>query len=268
MQELVLGINRTQDASITVAGRDRVELAVQKERLTRQRHHWGKLGDMGIYAPYIENFKNDIRLIVECYSSDSEIRNIEHYHDELRAGFNGRVPGIIQMSHHLSHLYSVFHPSPFDRAAVMVIDYQGTPVRDIAEEWPGKSNESPDALEVSSFYACDGELIKCVAKQVFDPGKSDPVGLGFFYQSLSRCLFAGDGQEGKVMGLAPYGDPSALDLPDLIVKAPNVYIPKQWFEVFGHPHRYSFLRSGEGKFSDCANLAAAGQRAFENALLQ
>ena len=43
---VVLGINRTQDASICLMQGSRLLWAIQKERLTRHKHHWGKLGDI------------------------------------------------------------------------------------------------------------------------------------------------------------------------------------------------------------------------------
>ena len=42
---VVLGVNRTQDASICLMHGSEVVCAIQKERLTRQKHHWGKLDD-------------------------------------------------------------------------------------------------------------------------------------------------------------------------------------------------------------------------------
>lgn len=43
---LVLGINRTQDGSMTLMQGSNVICSIQKERFTRERHHWGKLGDV------------------------------------------------------------------------------------------------------------------------------------------------------------------------------------------------------------------------------
>ena len=42
---VVLGINRTQDASVCLMQGSRLLWAIQKERLTRRKHHWGKVGD-------------------------------------------------------------------------------------------------------------------------------------------------------------------------------------------------------------------------------
>ena len=43
--------------------------------------------------------------------------------------------------------------------------------------------------------------------------------------------FSGEGNEGKVMGLAPHGDPDALGLPPLDVDGAQVTIPGRWIEI-------------------------------------
>ena len=43
---LVVGINRTQDASICIMREQDIVCAIQKERRTRQKHHWGRRGDV------------------------------------------------------------------------------------------------------------------------------------------------------------------------------------------------------------------------------
>ncbi|HEX5420717.1 MAG TPA: carbamoyltransferase, partial [Gammaproteobacteria bacterium] len=123
----ILGINRTQDASITFMRGCRVICSIQKERLTRQKHHWGKLDDLrGPYGRRLACLREPIDVLVECYSSDSEMRKLPEYEQELAETLK-LSPHCrrARISHHLAHLYSVFHPSPFERAAVMVVDGQG-----------------------------------------------------------------------------------------------------------------------------------------------
>ncbi|NMH95523.1 carbamoyltransferase, partial [Pseudonocardia bannensis] len=65
-----------------------------------------------------------------------------------------------------------------------------------------------------------------------------------------------------------YGRPDALGLPELAVEDNRVLIPPEWLEVFGRPDPYTHFRGGDGSFGDCADLAAAGQCAFETAVLR
>jgi carbamoyltransferase len=69
------------------------------------------------------------------------------------------------------------------------------------------------------------------------------------------------------MGLAPHGDPRALGLPPLTVEAGQVGMPAPWREVLRERVRFHYGQPGVA-FADCADLAAAGQRAFEDALLE
>jgi carbamoyltransferase len=270
-QPTVVGINRTQDGSVAVAIGESAVYSLQKERLTRRKHHWGRLGDLPtLYRPRMAALGEPVDLVVECFSSDDEVKHIDAYHDEVRDTLRFRgEPRIVTMSHHLSHLYSAFPPSPFDFAAGMIIDGQGSPVRDFTETCGVGEETPPDMLEVSSFYRCGrGRPPECITKQLWDGDWDHPTGLGCFYYLLTRLMFTGEGSEGKVMGLAPFGDPDAVGLPDLVVDGHRVLIPQEWLDVFGERERFSHFRGGPGSFEDCANLAAEGQRAFERALLQ
>lgn len=225
----VVGINRTQDASIAVARGGAHLASLQKERLTRRKHHWGRLGDVrDLYRSTLPELGERVDLVVDCYPSDTEVEHPDAYHDELAQSLrfrNGRRA--VRVSYHLAHVYSAFPPSPFERAAVMIGDAQGSPVRDITEPFPGAAEAAPALLEVASFYRCDrGGSVACLGKQLWDGDWSRPAGLGCFYSLLTRGIFPdGEGNEGKVMGLAPFGRPDALGLPDLVVDEHRVLIP-------------------------------------------
>ena len=265
---VVLGINRTQDASICLLQGSQLVWAIQKERLTRRKHHWGKPGDLrDHYLPALRGLDRPIDVIVECFSSDTEIHALPDYEAELHATLT-LAPGCrrARISHHLAHLYSVFHPSPFRAAAVMIVDGQGSPVSDLTEYWSAATEVPGDWREVSSFYTADRERIACLDKQVWDRDDTRLVGLGMFYFLLMAALFPGEGNEGKVMGLAPHGDAQALAMPPLAVDGCRVTIPPAWRALLAQRERFRYGQP-DVRFSDCANLAAAGQRAFEEALL-
>ncbi|MDB5745613.1 MAG: carbamoyltransferase [Massilia sp.] len=265
---VVLGINRTQDASICLMRGSQLAWAIQKERLTRQKHHWGKPGDLRQhYSPSLPGLDRPIDVLVECFSSDAEIDALPDYEAELLDTLV-LAPGCrrARISHHLAHLYSVFHPSPFREAAVMVVDGQGSPAAEFTEHWDGAGSVPGDWREVSSFYTATRERVDCIAKQLWDRDDTRLVGLGMFYFLLTQALFPGEGNEGKVMGLAPHGDARALGLPPLAVDGCHVTIPPAWRSLLAERGRFRYGTPGIS-FSECANLAAAGQRAFEDALL-
>lgn len=266
---VVLGINRTQDASVCLMQGSHLLWAVQKERLTRRKHHWGKPGDVrDFYLPRLPWPGRPIDVVVECFSSDEEGKQLSLYEDELVSSLR-LAPGCrrARISHHLAHVYSVFHPSPFREAAVMIVDGQGSPVADLTEYWAGAAYVPGDWREVASFYRADRERVLCIGKQLWNRDDAHLVGLGMFYFLLTQAMFPGEGNEGKVMGLAPHGNPHALGLPPLDVEAGQVRIPTAWRALLRERERFHYGQPG-ADFADCANLAAAGQRAFEDALLE
>jgi carbamoyltransferase len=90
------------------------------------------------------------------------------------------------VEHHLAHLASAFYVSPFERAAVVSLDGFGD--------------------FVSAMWGVGvGDRIEVQGRIHF------PHSLGLFYQAVTQLLgFWNYGDEYKVMGLAPYGTPTAL----------------------------------------------------------
>jgi carbamoyltransferase len=92
------------------------------------------------------------------------------------------------IEHHLTHLASGFFISPFEEAAILSIDGMGDFVSTMTGTGEGTSWEVMDRI----FY---------------------PHSVGFLYNVLTLYLgFPNYGDEYKVMGLAPYGEPEYLDL--------------------------------------------------------
>lgn len=274
----VVGINRTQDGSVCVATPTSL-VTLQKERVTRRKHHWGRLRDLPeLYVPRLAGLREPVDLVVECFSSDDEVQRVGEYeaelHDTLRFGEGG--PRVVRMSHHLAHVYSAFFPSPYESAAVLVVDAQGSRVRDLTESVPGLTDRvaaDPSlgaTVEVASFYRCDraSGRVECLAKQLWDGDWAHPAGLGCFYYKLTRMIFPeGEGAEGKVMGLAPFGTVGSMGLPPLEVRGHEVFIPEAWLALFDEREKFLYDED-PAQFAICADLAAEGQHAFEEAILQ
>lgn len=218
---VVVGINRTQDGSIAVARGRSAVFSIQKERISRRKHHWGRLGDLpDRYLPHLPVLNEPVDLVVEGYSSDTEIDNLDAYRTELRQHLNLREHArVVLVSHHLSHLYSAFYPSGFERAAGLVIDAQGSRLRQFTEVVDLPAGTRADLLEISSFYRCIRGQIECLAKQLWDGDWANPAGLGCFYALLTKMLWPdGEGNEGKVMGLADRAQVGRRGRPALLPK--------------------------------------------------
>jgi carbamoyltransferase len=91
------------------------------------------------------------------------------------------------VEHHVAHVASAFLPSPFEDAAVLSIDGFGDFASTMLAEGRG-----------GSFRVLERVLF--------------PHSLGIFYTAVTQWLgFPKYGDEGKVMGLAPYGTPRFVD---------------------------------------------------------
>jgi carbamoyltransferase len=113
----------------------------------------------------------------------------------LPAGnFKARIKNI---EHHRSHLASAFFASPFEEAACLSIDGSG----DFSTAMTGRGTRNHiEVLQSINF----------------------PHSLGIFYTAFTQLLgFPHYGDEYKVMGMAPYGQPRYLDLLNDVVKLSN-----------------------------------------------
>lgn len=91
------------------------------------------------------------------------------------------------IEHHRAHLASAFYCSPFERAAVLSVDGFG----DFASSAWGHGEGSELHLDGQVYF---------------------PHSLGAFYTAITQFLgFPNYGDEYKVMGLAPYGQPTQIE---------------------------------------------------------
>ncbi|MEY2410211.1 MAG: carbamoyltransferase [Verrucomicrobiota bacterium] len=113
------------------------------------------------------------------------VLSCSHHSRVFRRVPEWQQPHIINVRHHLSHLASAFPYSPFEEAAVAVIDACGE-------------------LECTSVYHCSDRQIEKLWSMDL-PADS----LGLLYMMATRHLgYTAFGDEYKVMGLAPWGEPN------------------------------------------------------------
>ena len=98
------------------------------------------------------------------------------------------------IEHHRAHLGSTFFASPFEESAIISIDGSGDFTTTMIAHGKGNKIEVLDSIDF-------------------------PVSLGFIYTAFTHYLgFPHYGDEYKVMGLAPYGEPKYVDQIMKIVK--------------------------------------------------
>ena len=159
--------------------------------------------------------------------------------DEFSKIGTAKIP-ILFPEHHLSHAASAFYPSPFDEAAILTIDGVG--------EW----------ATTTIGYGKNNKI--SILKELHFPHS-----LGLLYSAFTYYTgFVVNSGEYKLMGLAPYGNPEAIQTSDFIKIITNELIDvredgsmllnmnyfkfatglkmtddKKWTKLFGIPPRSS-----------------------------
>ncbi|HUS63775.1 MAG TPA: carbamoyltransferase C-terminal domain-containing protein [Kofleriaceae bacterium] len=211
----ILGLNAYHaDASAALLRDGEVVAAVEEERLNRVKHCAGfpalaakaclemagaSASDLDHVAVSRDPSANMLRKVLSVLggnaptamlasrlSNAAKVRKIE---DELAAALG--VPPlrakVHAVEHHRAHLASAYLCSPFEEAAVLSIDGFGDFVSTMFARGRGASLEVLGAIGY-------------------------PHSLGILYTATSQWLgFDKYGDEGKVMGLAPYGTPCYVD---------------------------------------------------------
>jgi len=118
------------------------------------------------------------------------------HNGNVKRFFEERIPGaeFIVPEHHLSHACQAFLPSPFEEAAVMVLDGQGVPMK----------RTGFDQLS-GGLAQGSGNRIETIVE--FPVSAS----LGGLYAEVTRLCGFQTNEEGKTMGLAPYGTPKIYE---------------------------------------------------------
>ncbi len=211
----ILGVNAFHADSAACLLRDGQMIAAAEEERFRRAKHWSGfpsqaigycLAQAGIGLAQIDHVAinqdrraNVVRKIAFALGRrpDAAMMLASLRRKASRAGIADHLtesfPGqrcratVHPVEHHLAHLSSAFHVSPFDEAVVVSVDGFG----DFASTAWGTGRGTSIQLDGRVFF---------------------PHSLGIFYQAVTQFIgFPHYGDEYKVMGLAPYGTPIFLD---------------------------------------------------------
>ncbi len=214
----ILGINAYHaDAAAVLLKDDAIVSAVEEERFNRVKHSAGFpmlairhcLDQAGIGISDVDHIGvsrvpnahliNKLTFVLynrlmftrqglDRLRSVEKIRNVKTVLSEsLKVPEADLVMEFHNVEHHVAHMASAFLVSPFDEAAILSIDGFG----DFCSTMLGFGS---------------GTRVSKIDSVLF------PHSLGLFYTSVTQYLgFPKYGDEGKVMGLAPYGEPRYLD---------------------------------------------------------
>ena len=225
---IILGINAYHaDSSAAIFVNGKLIAAIEEERFKRVKHWAGFpqlaiefcLKEAGISYKEVDHFaigrdpkakffkkllylaanpkgsfsviKDRLRNSRKVSSLDKELANISGLSPEV---FKGKIEHV---EHHRSHLASAFFASSFDEAALLSIDGSGDFTTTMIGIGKGNSIKILDSVDF-------------------------PHSIGIFYTAMTQLLgFPHYGDEYKVMGMAPYGEPKYLDKLNDVVHLTN-----------------------------------------------
>jgi carbamoyltransferase len=234
---IILGVNAYHgDASACLVRDGRLLAAAEEERFRRVKHWAGfpteavrwcladagaTLSDvshvavnqdaganLGRKLAFLATKRPDLSLVIDRIRNKRERAGVaEVLARELGIPCKGELHFV---EHHLAHLYSAFHVSPFEEAVAVSVDGFG----DFASAAWGIGHGNGIRLDDKVYF---------------------PHSLGIFYQAITQYLgFSHYGDEYKVMGLAPYGEPKYLEEMRNLVKLQDDGTFRLNLEYFRH----------------------------------
>ncbi len=217
----VLGLNLSHDRAACLVKNGKVVVAIEEERLDRIKHSEGfiiqghferltKVLPMKAITYCLEAVGiglDDLDLVVGNRPlNDGAVQRIAR---ELPIKDKSKIRALPMPSHHLTHAYAAYFCSPFNDAAILIVDGIGSRIPDTTR------------IEKHTMLVGEGDAIRVVARASSAEDLSD-MGLGMFYSYISAKLnfitrygsptfgdfeCGGYTEGGKTMGLAPYGNP-------------------------------------------------------------
>jgi len=270
----VLGTGLSHDGSSCLLKDGKICAAIEKERITRIKHDYGSDTEAIKYCLEKENITlDDIDLIVQ--NSPAGIFSYPRIFEN-----NCRAP-IVTISHHLAHAYSAYGTSNFDECAVLVLDGTGSAL-DQCTDLVGNftlccapmPNGNEDAYkENNSYYHFKGGEYRLVCKEasrLYKYVKEKDIttftenSIGDFYSAASGYCFKDMFDAGKLMGLAPYGNPSAYNEEAFFVKDGAILLNHSLFNNFTNPS--GSQEQFKENFQYYADIANWVQRELERAI--
>jgi carbamoyltransferase len=143
--------------------------------------HFGKK------VQFVLTERPSLKLVWERAMSSRKVTNVTADLADALGLPEGQLPPLHNVEHHPAHLSSAFFVSPYDEAAVCALDAMGDFVS-------------------TSWAMGQGNHMETLGRVYY------PHSLGLLYTAITQYLgFPYYGDEYKVMGLAPYGEPTFTD---------------------------------------------------------
>jgi carbamoyltransferase len=179
----------------------RIVSAVEEERLTRKKVGFG-------LGPRLQRCLAAEYVLTEAGTTIGDV-DLVLANDLLNPVYSVRFKDRVQwIGHHLSHAASTFYTSPFEQAAVLVMDGRGSEHTVTGERYGETvTYYTGDADGLHPRHAVHGRIQ--TRERAVDEVCENSV--GGMYETVSKAIglrtVGGVGAPGKAMGLAAYGTP-------------------------------------------------------------
>ncbi len=270
----ILGISASHNGSACLLKGDEIVVAIQEERLSRFKRQRIYASDSSLAAAYCLSYAglepSELDLVVVCIQGRARDASQDIRLNRFLNVASNRTPTIV-IPHHYGHALSAFATSGFPDAAILVVDGTGSPFADLAPEEQSVVRQNFDAAwETISLYSGSGAAVTPLEKHLVEHGawlRMDDTrmpeygSLGGMFSAVAQQIFGDPMEAGKVMGLAPYGEPQ---------------IPSShFFEITNNgfqfknlvPRQFGFGERWPARADQYKVLAASVQAALEDALL-
>lgn len=164
------------------------------------------------------------------------------------------------INHHLAHAYSAYYPSGMEETAIMVIDGVGS---------KKKIKNHFEYESMTLYYAKHGKFEVLKKQYGRNLEQTDYVenSLGIFYALITEIIGFGEHEEGKTMGLAPYGSKDFYNKIKKYIQHDenaNIIFPKASIEEMLQLKEDVENITEKGKKEKvCKDIAWAGQKILE-----
>ncbi len=230
---------------------------IEDERITRVKH------SRGLGVEIAKGFSRKYCL-EQMSLSLSEI-DMFISNDIIHKGMLHRLNDVKLINHHMAHAASSFYCSPFQESAILVVDSVGSKII---------KNNMALYESVTLAYGEDNHINaiqKCLGKNL-DNTDYIENSLGIFYSIITDVVGFKELQEGKTMGLAPYGsDKWYNQIKSYIRYTDNGHIimsQKDIYQLLDLKKYVNSIDDSDIKFALAADIAWAAQQILEEIMIE
>lgn len=252
---IILGIGGSvHDYSCCILVDGKIEVAIEEERLSHEKHSFGKRSHLMKCIDYCLNAVGKTMDEVDYIIGNDLF---------MLSSLQCRMDKLISINHHLAHCASSFYTSGMDDAACLVIDGMGSRYKDYRGE------------SISLYRATREKGINLLEKVLCNatPFAGDTMNsIGNFYNVITKLCGFGDMQEGKTMGLSSYGkDTYVKDIEKFIAfdsHQGQLYFSFDYEGLTNFGARLLKDKNIQENFALYADVAYAGQALLESYVFQ